>query len=46
MIRKVLVVGITLPYVTLCIYDLTHGRLRTGVASGLLAVVNAILYWG
>lgn len=44
--RRLLVLGMVLPYVGLCVYDLTHGRPRTGVASGLLAAVNLILYWG
>jgi hypothetical protein len=46
MIRKVLVVLMVVPYVGLCLYDLIHGRPRTGVAAGLLAAVNFILYWG
>lgn len=45
MIRRLLVIGMVLPYVGLCVYDLTCGRPRTGVASGLLAVVNALIYW-
>ena len=45
MIRKLLVIAMVLPYVGLCVYDLTHGRPRTGVTAGLLAVVNAVLYW-
>lgn len=44
--RKLLVLAMVLPYVGLCVYDLTHGRMRTGAAAGLLAVVNALLYWG
>lgn len=46
MLRKILVIAMVLPYVGLCIYDLAHGRPRTGVAAGLLAVVNGVLYWG
>lgn len=46
MIRKLLVIGMVLPYVGLCAYDLMYGRPRTGAAAGLLAAVNAILYWG
>lgn len=45
MIRKLLVVGVVLPYVGLCVYNLASGRPRTGAAAGLLAVVNAVLYW-
>ena len=45
-IRKVLVVLMVVPYAGLCFYDLAHSRPRTGVAAGLLAVVNMILYWG
>ena len=43
--RRVLVVGMVLPYIGLCVYDLIHGKPRTGVSSGLLAVVNFVLYW-
>ena len=43
--RKFLVIGMVLPCIGLCIYDLIHGRPRTGVSAGLLAVVNFVLYW-
>jgi hypothetical protein len=43
--RKLLVSGLALPYVILCVSDLVTGRPRTGVAAGLLAVVNMLLYW-
>jgi hypothetical protein len=46
MIRKLLVVAMVIPFVALAIYDICHGRLKTGVAAGLLAAVNIILYWG
>lgn len=45
MTRKLLVVAVVLPYVALCVYDTAHGRPRTGVAAGMLAAVNFILYW-
>jgi len=45
-VRRVLVVLMVVPYVGLCFYDLIHGRPRTGVAAGLIAVVNVVLYWG
>jgi hypothetical protein len=44
-IRRTLVLAMALPYVALCLYDLAHGRPRTGVSAGLLAAVNMILYW-
>lgn len=44
--RKMLVIAMVLPYAVLCIYDVMHGRLRTGASAGLLAAVNMILYWG
>jgi hypothetical protein len=43
--RKLLVIAMVLPYLGLCVYDCWHGRIRTGVAAGLLAVVNFVLYW-
>ena len=45
MTRKLLVVCMILPYVALCVYDCSYGRPRTGVAAGLLAVVNLVIYW-
>jgi hypothetical protein len=43
--RRLLVLGLAVPYLILCIVDLAGGRPRTGVAAGLLAVVNVLLYW-
>lgn len=45
MIRKLFVIGMAVPYVCLCVYDLTHGKPRTGAASGMLALVNLLIYW-
>jgi hypothetical protein len=45
MMRRVLVLALVIPYVVLCIYDLSHGRPRTGTVAGLLAIVNLLLYW-
>jgi len=46
MMRKLLVILMIVPYIGLCLYDCLSGRPRTGVAAGLLAAVNFILYWG
>jgi len=43
--RKVIVCGMIVPYIALFAYDVTHGRLKTGLAAGLLAVVQALIYW-
>jgi hypothetical protein len=45
MIRKLLVVAMIVPYMALCVYDLTNGRPRTGIVAGLLAAVNFVMYW-
>jgi len=45
MTRKILVLALVIPYAVLCVYDLSHGRPRTGTVAGLLAIVNLILYW-
>lgn len=43
--RKLLVVAMVLSYIALCLYDMTHDRARTGIAAGLLAAVNIVIYW-
>lgn len=45
MLRKLLAIGVATPFVILAIYDLWHGKYRTGVASGLLVIVNALVFW-
>ena len=45
MCRRMIVVLMCLPYVGLCIYDLASGKPRTGIASGLLAIVTLLIYW-
>lgn len=42
--RRYLVLVCILSYAILGIYDLATGRLRTGAAETLLAVINAILF--
>ena len=43
--RKYLVIAAAASYALLAIDDLVHGRWRTGVAAGLIALVNLIVYW-
>lgn len=45
MTRRLLVIAMCLPFVGLCVYDLWHGKTRTGVISGLFAVCNFLIYW-
>lgn len=45
MLRKLLAIGVAAPFMALAIYDLWHGKYRTGVVSGLLAIVNALVFW-
>jgi len=45
MTRKLLVIALVTPFVVLCVYDLLHGRYRTGILAGLFAICNAMIYW-
>jgi len=43
--RRFLAICIATPFAAMCIYDLTHGRIKTGVLAGLFCIANAIIYW-
>jgi hypothetical protein len=43
-LRRILLIAVVVTYAALGVYDLCTGRVRTGAAGVLLAVVNAILF--
>ena len=45
MLRKFLAIGVAIPFVVLAVYDLVNGKYRIGIASGLLAIVNTLVFW-
>lgn len=45
MIRKLLIIWMVTPFALLCLYDLWHGRYKTGTVSGLFGVCNFLIYW-